>query len=120
VAWFDFGRLCGAPLAHADYLELAQAHDTLLLSGVPRMTPQQGDAARRFVWLVDVCYDEGVRLILAADAPADELYPGGPNSAEFARAVSRLHEMGAPDPGHRHPPQRALTLPVPFSGPGSP
>jgi cell division protein ZapE len=93
VVWFDFATLCGGPRSQNDYLELAREHHTLLLSGVPRMSPDQASEARRFTWLVDVLYDHRVKLIVSAEVEADELYVRGPQAAEFKRSVSRLTEM---------------------------
>ena len=93
LVWFDFATLCESPRSQLDYLELARRFAVVILSGVPRLTPDMGNAARRFTWLVDVFYDHRVKLLLSAAAPADELYREGPNSQEFPRTVSRLIEM---------------------------
>lgn len=97
VIWFDFAVLCGGPRSQNDYLEIARCYHTLLLSGVPRMTRDQANEARRFTWLVDVLYDHRVKLILSADAEAHDLYREGPNAQEFPRTVSRLIEMRSRD-----------------------
>ena len=93
VAWFDFAALCGGPRSQNDYLDLAHRFHTLFVSGVPRMGPDMANEARRFTWLVDVCYDHRVKLVLAAAVPAEELYTAGPQVEEFRRTVSRLIEM---------------------------
>jgi len=93
VVWFDFADLCGGPRSQNDYLDLAHRFHTIFLSGVPRMGPEMANEARRFTWLVDVCYDHRVKLVIAAAVPADALYVEGPQSGEFARTVSRLIEM---------------------------
>jgi cell division protein ZapE len=93
LVWFDFATLCESARSQLDYLELARRFAVVILSGVPRLTPDMGDAARRFTWLVDVFYDHRVKLLLSAAVPADELYREGPNSQEFPRTVSRLIEM---------------------------
>jgi cell division protein ZapE len=93
VIWFDFAAVCEGPRAVADYIELAQTFNTVLISGVPQFSPQMEDAARRFVNLVDEFYDRGVNLVLSAAAPATELYAGERLRAEFARTSSRLVEM---------------------------
>ena len=93
VVWFDFQALCGGARSYADYVDLAKRFHTVLLSGVPRMSAKQSDAARRFTWLVDVLYDERVKLVVSAEAPPEELFIEGEHLADFQRTVSRLHEM---------------------------
>ncbi|MDE2599434.1 MAG: AFG1 family ATPase [Rhodocyclaceae bacterium] len=91
--WCDFQALCGEPRGQADYLELARQFHTLFLTGVPRMSAARASEARRFTWLIDILYDCGVKLIVAADCAAEELYVEGVHAAEFHRTVSRLSEM---------------------------
>jgi cell division protein ZapE len=91
--WFDFAVLCGGPRSYADYVDLARRFHTVMLSGVPRLSPKNADAARRFTWLVDVFYDDRVKMVVSAEAPPEGLFPEGENSAEFQRTASRLHEM---------------------------
>ena len=101
LVWFDFAVLCGGPRSYADYVDLARRFHTVILSGVPKMSPKNADSARRFTWLVDVFYDDRVKLIVSAEAQPDELFVGGESAgadtktaaAEFARAASRLTEM---------------------------
>ena len=93
VVWFDFRQLCGGPRSQNDYLELATQFHTLLLSGVPQMSPRLASEARRFTWLVDVLYDRRVKLILSAEVEPEALYTEGPMVHEFPRTVSRLREM---------------------------
>jgi cell division protein ZapE len=93
LVWFDFAVLCGGPRSYADYVDLARRFHTVILSGVPRLESRSADAARRFTWLVDVLYDDRVKLVVSAEAAPEELFPEGDNSAEFQRTVSRLHEM---------------------------
>ena len=93
LVWFDFQALCGGARSYADYVDLARRFHTVMLSGVPRMSAKNADAARRFTWLVDVFYDVRVNLVVSAQAQPEKLFSEGENSAEFQRTVSRLHEM---------------------------
>lgn len=93
VVWFDFRTLCGGPRSQNDYLELASRFHTVMLSNVPVMPPRMASEARRFTWLVDVLYDRRCKLIMSAEAPAEQLYTEGPLAHEFPRTVSRLAEM---------------------------
>ena len=97
LVWFDFEALCGGPRSYADYVDLARRFHTVILTNVPRMGAQLADKARRFTWLVDVFYDDRIKLILSAEAEPDELFTEGGDArtalAEFGRTASRLTEM---------------------------
>jgi len=93
VIWFDFSVLCGGPRSQNDYLELAARFHTVIVSGVPQMSPRLASEARRFTWLVDVMYDRRVKLVLSAAVAPEALYTEGPMAHEFPRTVSRLAEM---------------------------
>jgi len=93
VAWFEFDTLCRGPRASGDYIELARRFSTLVLSAVPIMDEPDNDAARRFIHLVDECYDRAVKLIVSAAGPPEALYTGKRLAAPFERTVSRLVEM---------------------------
>jgi cell division protein ZapE len=93
VAWFSFDELCARPLGPADYLEIAERFHTVLLEGVPRMSPKLREEAARFRTLIDALYEAKVKLVASADAPPLELYPAGDQSFEFERTASRLMEM---------------------------
>ncbi len=93
VVWFDFRTLCGGPRSQNDYLEIAQQFHTVIVSDVPRMSAAMSSEARRFVWLVDVLYDQRVNLLISAECPPEELYTAGAMVLEFQRTVSRIVEM---------------------------
>ena len=97
VAWFDFKNLCAGPRSQNDYLEIAEQFHAVLLSDVPQMNVRMASEARRFTWLVDVLYDQHVKLILSAAVAPEALYLEGPLVHEFPRTVSRLHEMQTPE-----------------------
>ena len=105
VIWFDFHELFEKPRSQVDYLEIASQYHTVLISGVRRMLPSQVDVVRRFTWLVDVFYDQRVKLALSADVPAEDLVAPSPEATgaeamvhkEFARTASRLREMQSRD-----------------------
>ncbi|MBN8531237.1 MAG: AFG1 family ATPase [Alphaproteobacteria bacterium] len=93
VALASFHELCEQALGAADYLELARRFQTLLLSGIPLLTPEKRNEAKRFVTLIDALYEHKVKLICAAAAAPEKLYPEGDGSFEFQRTASRLIEM---------------------------
>ena len=89
----DFQALCGRALGAADYLALAETFHTLVLDGVPAMTRDSRNEAKRFVALVDALYETRTKLVVSADAEPAGLYPSGDGAFEFERTASRLVEM---------------------------
>ena len=120
--WCSYAQLCEAPLAADDYIQLCDRFRHLLLDEVPllggkcregriargtedapvrvaagdrqlpRLAPHD-DSVRRFIALVDECYDRGVPLWIEAEVPLDQLYPEGYLRFAFRRTLSRLREM---------------------------
>jgi len=93
VAYASFDELCAKALGAADYLALAEEFHTLCLKGIPTLTPEKRNEARRFVMLIDALYDHGCKLICTAEAPPEALYTSGTGAFEFERTISRLQEM---------------------------
>ena len=93
VAVFSFKRLCGEARGAADYLAIARRYHTVIIVGIPVMTRDMRNEAARFVTLIDALYEHKVKLLAAADAEPEDLYPDGDGSFEFQRTVSRLEEM---------------------------
>lgn len=59
------------------------------------------DAARRFIALVDECYDCNLNLIITAYVAQDQLYNNGSLLFEFERTRSRLVEMASQEYLHQ-------------------
>lgn len=93
VALSSFHELCEQPLGSPDYLLLADEFGTLILSGIPKLTPDKRNEAKRFVTLIDALYEHKVKLICTAEVDVHELYTEGDGAFEFKRTVSRLIEM---------------------------
>jgi cell division protein ZapE len=93
VALVSFKDICGRPLGPAEYLEIARRFHTLIIPGIPKMSPDNMDMARRFVTLIDALYEGYVKLICSADVEPMELYTQGDGAFEFERTASRLVEM---------------------------
>lgn len=122
VLWTDFAALCEAPLAAMDFIELCDQYQHILLSAVPVLAggaarkgiargtedaaqqvaagqrktlpmTRTDDAVRRFIALVDECYERRIPLYLEAAVPLEQLYPEGFLAFPFRRTLSRLQEM---------------------------
>ena len=97
MCWFDFDALCEGPRGNADYIEIAREFHTVFIGGIPRLTAERDDAARRFVHLIDELYDRHVNLLCTAEAPPMQLYAGERLGSAFERTASRLVEMQSAD-----------------------
>ena len=122
VVWCRYAELCEQPLAALDFIALADEFDHVLLSEVPRLSDaasvgriargtedgaerieagerelpplsRRDDGVRRFIALVDECYDRRVPLHIEAEVAMDELYAHGYLEFAFRRTLSRLREM---------------------------
>lgn len=114
---FDFMQLCSGPRSQLDYIELCQQYRCIALANIPQFSAHSDTAilhgveenyqrehssvfvskldneARRFIALVDECYDNQVLLLCTGAVLPDALYQASQLSFAFARTVSRLFEM---------------------------
>lgn len=93
TVWFEFTALCTGPRSQNDYIEIARAFHSVIVSGVPVFGPTTENEARRFAALVDEFYDRNVNLVLSAAAAPAQLYRGEQLGSMFERTASRLIEM---------------------------
>lgn len=122
VLWCRFDALCGQAFSALDFIDLCDRYSAVLIEKVPELGSRQregriargtedgaaqveagdrelpklaahDDAVRRFIALVDECYDRRVPLYLEAAVPMDALYTQGYLSFAFRRTLSRLREM---------------------------
>jgi cell division protein ZapE len=120
--WLRFDALCGEPFAAGDFIALCDSFPAILLAEVPKLSARErpariargtedgvervvtgdrempalsltDDSVRRFIALVDVCYDRRVPLYIDAAVPMTSLYTTGQLLFPFRRTLSRLQEM---------------------------
>lgn len=106
VLWCRYADLCEQPFAAMDFIALCDRYTAILLSEVPNLSAQKregriargtedgaqrvvagdrelpqlsvhDDGVRRFIALVDECYDRKVPLYIEAQVPMDALYTEG-------------------------------------------
>jgi cell division protein ZapE len=97
VARFSFDQLCREPRGAPDFLAIATHFHTVMIDGVPKLSPAEREVAKRFVVLIDALYEHRVNLFASAAVAPEEIYPAGDTAFEFQRTVSRLIEMQAED-----------------------
>lgn len=93
VLWCEFRELCMKPRSPADFIEMANIYNTILVSNVPDLNDVLSEGTRRFIYLVDEFYDRGVKLILTSNASIIDIYSGERLAFEIERTRSRLLEM---------------------------
>lgn len=94
TARIDMAAFLAQPLGAADFMALAERWPLLFLDNLARFTPDGRDRTKRFMVMIDVLYDKGVKLAVRAETPPEGLYPDeGSLNFEFSRTVSRLKEM---------------------------
>ncbi|MGY4533360.1 cell division protein ZapE [Pseudomonas sp. TE3786] len=122
VVWCRFAELCEKPFAAPDFMALCDRFTAILLSDVPNLSGRQraakiargtedgvqqvaagdrqlpalsasDDSVRRFIALVDECYDRRVPLYVQAEVALAALYTEGYLAFAFRRTLSRLQEM---------------------------
>ncbi len=95
AARFSFADLCSQPLGASDYLRIAHAYSTVFIDHIPVLAKARRNEAKRFINLIDTLYDNGIKLVVSAEAEPQDLYAseGGTEAFEFDRTSSRLIEM---------------------------
>jgi len=84
VTMWSFADLCESYLGPADYISLASAFHTLILTDVPILTLLQKNEARRLITLLDALYEARCKLLIRAEAGPDDLF-----FPETQRPISR-------------------------------
>lgn len=102
AVWFSFDILCNSPRSQLDYLEIADRFDTVFVSDIPQLFPDDLARVILLIRFIDVMYDRSIRLVMSAAVPLDDLYLQGPMQKEFKRTLSRLQEMQSEDYLRRH------------------
>ncbi len=97
VARFTFDELCREARGAADFLAIATHFHTVIIDGIPKLSAQEREVAKRFVVLIDSLYEHRVNLFASAAVEPGEIYPAGDTAFEFKRTSSRLIEMQAQD-----------------------
>lgn len=93
TVWFDFNTLCGGPRSQADYMEITSQFSTLFVSDIPLLTANEAAETQRFIWLIDIMYDNRTKLVASAAAPPQEICTNQDKITDFTRTASRLFEM---------------------------
>lgn len=122
VLWCSYQSLCDGHWSAADYIGLCERYHSILLSQVPCLSAepqaqyiargtedgaaqvaagdrhlqalsQKDNGVRRFIALVDECYEQQVPVYIDAEVALEKLYEKGALRFPFRRTRSRLEAM---------------------------
>ncbi|MBT4329643.1 MAG: cell division protein ZapE [Gammaproteobacteria bacterium] len=93
VVWLDYQVLCSNPRATSDYIELAHIFSAVIVSNIDARAAANESYAWRFLHFVDELYDHQIQLVISAVGQLMQVYQNEALRFQFARTVSRLHEM---------------------------
>ena len=69
-----FDELCRANRGSADYISLCRDAKVIYVSGLRKFERDELDVVRRFITLVDLAYEAGVRLFCLSEVPLMEVF----------------------------------------------
>jgi len=93
IGLMSFDSLCNKPLGTQEYIEIAKNFKTFFISDIPVISNQQINQIKRFINLIDVLYDNNIRVVFLASEMPEKLYEEGLFLSEYKRTSSRLYEM---------------------------
>lgn len=82
IADCDFEELCMQPLGADDYDCMGKMFHTVIIRNIPQLTIKMKSEVRRFITLIDMMYDNRVRVVFSAQVSLDQLF-NFDTSAEF-------------------------------------
>jgi cell division protein ZapE len=93
VVLASFDQLCVQALGAIDYLQIAKQFNVVILKGIPKLSADKRNEAKRFMTLIDTLYEHKIKLFCTAEVSVQDIYIEGDGAFEFRRTSSRLMEM---------------------------
>lgn len=96
IADCEFSELCAQPLGADDYDMMGKLFHTVIIRNIPQMTLKMKPEIRRFITLIDMMYDNRVRVVFSAHVPLGQLFNFDEDMTEEHRDDSRslLDDLG--------------------------
>jgi len=69
-----FEELCKQPLGADDYDRMGKMFHTVIVRDIPQLTIKMKSEVRRFITLIDMMYDNRVRVIFSAEVQLEKLF----------------------------------------------
>jgi cell division protein ZapE len=93
ILFTNFDELFTQDFGYADYVNLCQRFQVIVLEDVRQISEDETDIITRFINFIDNAYFYKILLFASLESEPSELYSGGKRLAEFKRTVSRLYEQ---------------------------
>ena len=78
----------------AEYIKISETFHTVFLSGIPMLSVERKNEARRFITLIDELYEHKVKLICTAEKPAIALFMGNKSEKELSEEEKHFDFSG--------------------------
>jgi cell division protein ZapE len=95
ILFTNFDELFMQDFGYADYVNLCQRFEIIVLEGVRQISENETDIATRFINFIDNVYFYKVLLFSLLEVEPSLIYSSGKRIAEFQRTVSRLTQMNS-------------------------
>jgi cell division protein ZapE len=93
IAILNFADLCSVDFGISDYQAICQNFDLLFLLEIPKLTLENSNEIKRFIWLIDEIYENQLALIMVAAVEINDLCPSNYKDTSFKRMISRIREI---------------------------
>ncbi|GAB4163258.1 MAG: cell division protein ZapE [Rickettsiaceae bacterium] len=91
----NFKELFERDLGYADYVNITERFNIIVVEGARAIDSSETDIATRFINFVDHAYFNRIVLFMEIECHLEEMYPNGHKVKEFKRTISRLNEMNS-------------------------
>jgi cell division protein ZapE len=89
----DFVELFERNLSAADYIEICNSFDNIIVQNIRKIHEDETDIAIRLINFIDNAYLRHITLFCSFLDEITEIYPHGRRAQEFKRTISRIQEM---------------------------
>jgi cell division protein ZapE len=96
---FNFNVICGDGRGTHDYIEICSTYKHIFIYNLVEFDESNEDMARRFIALIDECYDQAVHVVILATNDFKDIYQGKRLAFGFQRTISRINDMQNSDFG---------------------
>jgi cell division protein ZapE len=93
VLFTNFSELFEQEYGYADYVNICQHFQAIVLEEVCEIKEDESNLITRFINFIDNAYFYKVLLFITSDKAPEYIYTKGKKTDEFQRTISRLNEM---------------------------